>query len=403
MNEETILKQVDERKQQIKDTLCELIAIPTTNPPGQYYWQCIQYLSKMLQAWGIEHRTIPVPNKDNNRFSIIGSYGIGNQGLHFHGHYDVVPGNSPEQFHPYIENDCLYGRGSADMKSGIVAMLFAIRIIKEMGINPGGKLTFSLVPDEETGGSLGIEYLFKSGYLPLPSTSLLGMLMPEPSSGLVWNASKGALSCRIRIKGKFAHVALAHDGENAFEHMVTLANDFLELKKKIDSRKTNSPVDPPGTNRSVMLIGGETGSGFNFNTVPENAFFTIDRRFNPEEKLDEVKQEIFQILDEHRKNGINIETDVFQEAESSISGTNTTAAEALKQSFTAVTGKEPVFILCPGVCETRYFSMLGVPSYGYGPGLLEHAHSSNEFVALDSVFDCTKIYALTALKLLTPR
>ena len=403
MIEETILKQVDARKQQIKDTLCDLIAIPTANPPGQSYKQCIEYLSKMLQTWQIEHRTIPVSNKDNNRFSIIGSYGNGNLGLHFHGHYDVVPADSPDQFHPHVENGCVYGRGSADMKSGIVAMLFAIRIIKDMGIKLGGKLTFSLVPDEETGGRLGIEYLFKSGYLPPPSTSLLGMLMPEPTSGLVWNASKGALTCRIRIKGKFAHVGLAHEGENAFEHMVTLVNDFLKLKKEIDTRKTTLPVDPPGTNRSVMLIGGETGSGFNFNTVPENAFFTIDRRFNPEEKLEDVKQEIFQILDEHRKKGIKIETDVIQEAESSISGTNTMAAEKLKQSFRAVTGKDPVFILCPGVCETRYFSKLGVPAYGYGPGLLEHAHSSQEFVDLNSVFDCTKIYALTALKLLTPR
>ncbi len=400
--EETILKQVDERKQQIKDTLGELIAIPTANPPGQSYRQCIQYLSKMLQAWEIEHRIIPVPYKDNDRFSIIGSDGNGNKGLHFHGHYDVVPADSPDQFQPHIKNDCVYGRGSADMKSGIVAMLFAILIIKEMGIKTGGKITFSIVPDEETGGKLGIEYLFKSGYLPLPSTSLLGMLMPEPTSGLVWNASKGALTCRIRIKGKFAHVGLAHEGENAFEHMVTLANDFLKLKKKIDTRKTNLPVEPREANRSVMLIGGETGSGFNFNTVPENAFFTIDRRFNPEEKLEEVKQEINQILDEHRKKGIKLETDIIQEADSSISGTKTLAAEALQQSFRYVTGKEPKFILCPGVCETRYFSKQGVPAYAYGPGLLEQAHSPKEFVALNSVFDCTKIYALTALKLLSP-
>lgn len=401
--EETILKQVNERKQQIKDTLCELIGIPTANPPGQFYSQCIQYLSKLLQAWEIEHRIISVPYKDNDRFSIIGNYGNGNKGLHLHGHYDVVPADTPDQFQPHIKNDRVYGRGSADMKSGIVAMLFAIRIIKEMGIKPGGKLTFSIVPDEETGGKLGIEYLFKSGYLPPPSTSLLGMLMPEPTSRLIWNASKGALTCRIRIKGKFAHVGLAHEGENAFEHMVILANDFLKLKKKIDTRETNLPVEPPEANRSVMLIGGETGSGFNFNTVPENAFFTIDRRFNPEEKLEEVKQEINQILDEHQKKGIKLETDVIQEADSSMSGTKTKVAEALKQSFRYVTGKEPKFILCPGVCETRFFSKQGIPAYAYGPGLLEHAHSPNEFVALNSVFDCTKIYALTALKLLSPR
>ncbi|NIM10784.1 MAG: ArgE/DapE family deacylase [Candidatus Aminicenantes bacterium] len=401
MLEETILKQVDDQKRQIVNTLCELIAIPTANPPGRSYRQCIQYLSTMLQAWEIEHRTITVPYKDNDRFSIIGSYGKGNKGLHFHGHYDVVPADSPDQFQPEVKNDSVYGRGSADMKSGLAAILFAIHIIKEMGIKPEGKLTFSIVPDEETGGKLGTEHLFKSGYLPLPSTSLLGMVMPEPTSGKIWNASKGALTCRIRIKGKFAHVGLAHQGENAFEYMVTLANDFLKLKKKIDTRKTRLPIEPREANRSIMLIGGETGSGANFNTVPENAFFTIDRRFNPEEKLEEVKQEINQILDEHREKGIKLETDVIQEADSSMSGTKTRVAEALQQSIAYVTGKEPGFILCPGVCETRFFTREGVPAYAYGPGLLEHAHSPKEFVALNSVLDCTKIYALTALKLLT--
>jgi succinyl-diaminopimelate desuccinylase len=403
MIEETILKQVDKQKQQLVNTLCELIAIPTANPPGQSYRQCIQYLEKILQTWEIEHHIITVPDKENDRFSIIGSYGKGDKGLHFHGHYDVVPADSPDQFKPNIKNNKVYGRGSADMKSGLTAMLFAIRIIKEMGIKLNGKLTFSIVPDEETGGKLGVEHLFKSGYLPPPSTSLLGMLMPEPTSGNIWNASKGALTCRIRIKGKFAHVGLAHEGENAFEHMVILANDFMELKKKIDKRKTRLPIEPREANQSIMLIGGKTGSGHNFNTVPENAFFTIDRRFNPEEKLENVKQEINQILDEHREKGIKLENNIIQEADSSMSGKNTRMAEALQQSIAYVTGKKPGFLLCPGVLETRLFSRQGVPAYGYGPGLLEHAHSPKEYVALNSVLDCTKIYALTAIRLLASK
>jgi acetylornithine deacetylase/succinyl-diaminopimelate desuccinylase-like protein len=82
--------------------------------------------------------------------------------LHFHGHYDVVPEFSPDQFVPRLKGDRLYGRGSSDMKGGLVAMLFTLRAIKECGLELNGKLTFSIVADEETGGRLGTQYLFDS-------------------------------------------------------------------------------------------------------------------------------------------------------------------------------------------------------------------------------------------------
>src|SRR5258708_14847909 len=73
----------------------------------------------------------------------------------FHGHYDVVPAMSAEQFVPRIEGDTVFGRGSSDMKSGLVAMLFAAKALRTAGVALRGRLDLLFVPDEETGGAFG--------------------------------------------------------------------------------------------------------------------------------------------------------------------------------------------------------------------------------------------------------
>ena len=113
------------------------------------------------------------------------------------------------------------------MKGGVVTMLFVLRLLLEFGARWTGKVTFTLVPDEETGGQLGTGYLFDSGLIPPVS---LGMLMPEPTSGVVWNASRGAISLRVTVRGLPAHVGLQHEGVNAFEQMLLVANALRELK-----------------------------------------------------------------------------------------------------------------------------------------------------------------------------
>ena len=383
---------------QIIKTLSDIVSIPTSNPPGQSYKECVEYLSRLLSEWKIEHKTVRVPCGDYPRFSILGSLGKGREGLHFHGHYDVVPGFSSQQFRPRLKRDSLFGRGSSDMKGGLVAMLFALRIVKEMSLDLARPLSFSLVPDEETGGYLGTRYLIERRFLP---QALMGMFMPEPTSGNIWNANKGALTLRITIKGRSAHVGLAQEGINAFERMIQTATSLLKLKKDIEKRKTSLPVSPPRAKQSVLLIGGESGSGISFNLVPDRAFFTIDRRFNPEENLDQVKKELMEVINKEKSRGIEIEVETLQQGESSLASTQDKVGLALKQSIREVTGKVPRFELCPGLCEIRFFNNREIPAYAYGPGRLEVSHGPQEYVKISDVLNCAMIYALTAVRLLT--
>jgi succinyl-diaminopimelate desuccinylase len=93
------------------------------------------------------------------------------------------------------------------MKGGIVAMLYAIRALKEIAVDLKGRIGLTLVPNEETGGMDGAAWPAQQGLLGRDG---IGMLLAEPTSGVVWNANRGALSLRVRVFGKPAHVGLQH-------------------------------------------------------------------------------------------------------------------------------------------------------------------------------------------------
>lgn len=381
----------------ITSTLADLVAIPTVNPPGLGYQACIDFFSQLLRGWGIDHRVVTVSEGEYPRVSIIGHYGPADPALHFHGHYDVVSAQSPDQFAPRILEGRLYGRGTADMKGGIVVMLFALRALQACGIEMKRGVSFTLVPDEETGGRLGVRHLHGEGLLPQPA---LGVLMPEPSGGAIWYACRGVLTLRVVVKGKPAHGALTHQGLNAFEGMVGVMNSLLDLKRRVVARQTTFPVTPAEASHSVMLLGGASASGTDSNMVPETAWFSIERRLNPEETLTEARAELERVFDAHRAKGFEIDVEVFQEGESSISAVKTPLGSALAGAVRRRTQAPARFELCPGVLETRFFSGPDAPGYGYGPGLLEFSHGPNEHVALDALLDCTWIYAVAAAQVI---
>jgi acetylornithine deacetylase/succinyl-diaminopimelate desuccinylase family protein len=384
------------------DLTRQLIAIPTSNPPGEKYQACMQLMAQILQQMSIPFQIISIPERDTEtssypRYALIARYGEGEKTLHFHGHYDVVPAYSPEQFQPYISKGSLFGRGASDMKSGLAAMIFALHALKEGNIPLHGNICLSIVPDEETGGRLGTQYLFAQGYL---TSGGMGMLTPEPTSGVIWHANRGAFSLRITIKGKAAHVGLQYKGINAFEGMLTVANALLALKREVVQRKTRYRVQPAAAASSILLLGGQCAGGVNFNVVPDSCSFTLDRRINPEEDLETEKEAIWAILERCRQQGIEIETEVLQEGESSYNPAEGSIANALVRSVEEVYKATPPFELCPGLLEIRFFTKHGTPSYAFSHGILSVSHGPNEFIRVEDIKRCAMVYALTAQRVL---
>ena len=275
--------------------------------------------------------------------------------------------------------------------------LAAILALKDCGGELGGRIALALVPNEETGGEGGSAWLVAQGRLGHDG---IGMLLAEPTSGVVWNANRGAVSLRVRVAGKSAHVGLQHRGENAFERMVRVVERLQDLKQEVEQRTTKFNIGAEQARQSILMLGGQSGGGANFNVVPEECWFTIDRRINPEENFDEEKARLIGMLESCRREGIPLEWEVLQEGRSSACREEEPLGAALTRSVRAITGEAPRFEMCPGLLEIRFYGARGVPAYAYGPGLLSVAHGPNEYVDLRKMIDCAAIYALTALEML---
>ena len=372
----------------------DLVAIPTENPPGAAYDECVQRICAELDALAIDHEVVETGDAETSRRAILAEAGSVGPLLYLHGHYDVVPAFSPEQFEPRLADGRLIGRGSSDMKGGLASIVHAARAAAESGARVG----LVIVPDEETGGLLGAERLATRGRLDLGAA---GAIVAEPTWGTIWHACRGALTLRVTVGGKAAHVGLHYEGENAFAAAVDVALSLRGLERALRERLsalTFSSPDPRAR-ESIMLVGGLAAGGTNFNIVPDEFSFTVDRRPNADESYDDARRELLAILESARADGVDLSWEVLQDARSAVTPPESAFVQAVAGAAAAVTGSAPSVTCCPGVLETRVYSRLGIPAVAFGPGLIDRMHSPDEDVPVANLFDAVRIYTSVAAAL----
>jgi acetylornithine deacetylase/succinyl-diaminopimelate desuccinylase family protein len=384
-------------RQQMLALTRQLVGVPSENPPGSCYRECVELLSRHLADLGFE----PQIAGD----CLLCFFGEGKRTLYFSGHYDVVPAQNQGQFEPVIKGGNLFGRGSSDMKSGLAAMIYAAKTVRDSGVEMDGRIGLVFVPDEETAGPRGSRFLDEQGVLGRDG---IGMLTPEPSGGVVWNANRGAITLKITVRGKAAHVGRQFEGVNAFEGMMAIAQELAGLKNEVENRVTRFSIRPEHARRSILMMGGQSGGGTNFNVVPDGCWFTIDRRINPEEDFNTEKERIMSLIDRQcnpgsQRDSWSADVGILQEGKPAGVAENALLGVALRESIERVTGVTPQFEMCPGLLEIRFYAERGIPAYAYGPGLLTVSHGPNEFVPIDNIVDCAAIYAMTAAAMLRTR
>jgi acetylornithine deacetylase/succinyl-diaminopimelate desuccinylase-like protein len=362
----------------------ELVAIDTENPPGRALGRCGRALRAALERLGLAPELIEVaPLRKLEEPCIVRcSVGDGPRTVYFHGHFDVVPAQDPEQFRPRRAGGRISGRGTADMKGGLVSMLYGALAARELGLLGGRRIVLHLVCDEETGSVAGSGHLRDAGLI---DPGAVAMLTAEPTGGVIWHACRGAITLRVTIAGREAHVGYAHEGINAFEHMVRIAEPLTALAHELLARD------------SMLVVGGQAGSGAGFNAVPGSAWFSIDRRFNPEEDLAEELARLTGMIDGAAASiGAGVDVEVLQEQPSAATERTHPAARALAECAAAVEGAAPSLELCPGVLDTRWYSQLGIPAFGYGGGRLDVSHGPAEYIDEAAMRRCASVYALFA-------
>ena len=379
------------RADEMAELLEELVATDTENPPGRRLGECGVILRDAMDRLGLSPEILELaPGGELEDPCIVrgtAGGGAGAQTVYFHGHFDVVPAQRRDQFRPQRRDGRIIGRGSADMKGGLVSMIYGAAAARELGLLGHGRIVLHLVCDEETGSAVGSGHLREAGLI---DSGALAMLTAEPTGGAVWHASRGAITMRVTVRGREAHVGQAHLGVNAFEHMIRVAEPLTELADDLLARG------------SMLVVGGSAGAGANFNVVPGSAWFSLDRRFNPEEDLDE---EIARLSDTITEAATHVQAevaiDVLQCQPSGSTDEAHPAAVALARCIAGVEGADPRFEVCPGSLDTRWYAQLGIPAFAYGAGRLDVSHGPREFIDEAAMGRCAAVYARCAGELLS--
>jgi acetylornithine deacetylase/succinyl-diaminopimelate desuccinylase-like protein len=391
---------IEDRADEMAELLIRLVAVETENPPGRNLTAGAEVLRAAMDDLGLSPEVIdvgPAETLDAPRI-VRGGVGSGAGLVYFHGHFDVVPAQDPSQFAARRADGRIVGRGTADMKGGIVSLLYGAAAAREFRLIDGGRIVVHLVCDEETGSSVGSGYLREHGLI---DPAARAMLTAEQSGETIWPAARGALSLRVDVHGRAAHVGQAFKGVNSFLHMLEVAAPLGEYARELSERRTRYPVGDGEAPGSMVVVGGLSGGGSNFNVVPARSYFTLDARFNPEEDIDAELARITAIVNTAAKQAdADVSIEVSQLAPPADTPMDGPAAMLLGQCVAEVTGRPARYELCAGCLDTRWYAQLGIPAFGLGPGTFDVSHGPAEYVEEAALHRVAAIYALFAGQLL---
>ena len=386
-----ILEKIDENL--LVRLVQELVRIPSLNPPGNER-ACAEYIFNTLKQWGVKTEMVfdPFPQRPQ----VIGIIDGKDAGLtlFFNGHMDVVPEGLRTQwkYDPYggsVESGRLYGRGSSDMKGGLGAMMMLAKLIQEAGL-PRGRCVFLFAMGEETG-----EPGTKDLLLRMSHQEGFGIVL-EPTALRVATAEKGLAWFRISLEGRPAHAGVAEQGINAIEKAIKCGERLVEYNRRLLNHVHPLLGSPKCT---MTMIHGGTKE----NIVPESCSLIIDRRFNPEETLENIEGELKAIFDKLASEDSNFKYRLerkrfFEAAEIPV---DSPIANILRKHALQISGvsQEPCGTLFSS--DVRNFIMdAGIPAVTFGPGETQQAHSYNESIEIQQMVDCVKVLLLTVRELL---
>ena len=317
--------------------------------------------------------------------------------VHLNGHYDVVPvGNdwTRDPFGGELDDGWIYGRGAADMKSGLAAQVIAVEALRRT--EWAGTIVQSAVPDEETVGvrNAGMGWLVEQG---LVKADALIITEPFGPHG-VGIGHKGAIWGEITLHGKQAHGSSPRLGVNAVEAMARyLAAIDRDLRPKLDARTTSYGVTPdePRATLSFDTIRGGAAT----NIVPDRCTVTFNRRLVPGEDLDEARRELLAPLEGQHydyRETYSTAPVLVSEHEPVVQA----AIRAVKQL-----GLTPELLISAGSDDQRFVvNGAGITnSLVYGPGTTGLSHVSDERISVEDLVLGTKGLALILADLLEAR
>ncbi len=403
----TLLRFVDERKDELVGFARTLVATPSPNPPGDERAVAGLVVDKLRELGVTRIETVGASKKRPNVIARLGP-AVG-PALILCGHLDTKPAGDLSQWRldPYeasIEGGELHGLGSGDMKGAVAAMVFAAGALQAVGDLPG-RLILVLTADEEAGSRFGAQWLAVNGHLEADA-ALLG----EPC-GIMreWEAidvvSRGAALFKVRVRGTQMHSSIS-DRLPSVNATVKMARLVDRMDRELKERLRYPPSSVPGLTPTVN-VGVTAQAGVYYGVYPGHAEFACDIRTVPGMSREVLEEDLQRFLRTAAEDDPDLDAEL--DVEVWVPATEIDDAHplvtALREASAAVLGAECPLGVFPGATDAAHLQLTaGIPTVAaFGPGFLQRAHTPNESASVDGIVQAAKIYALAARRYLDPR
>ncbi|MFT6268999.1 MAG: succinyl-diaminopimelate desuccinylase [Alphaproteobacteria bacterium] len=352
---------------------------------------CQEYLKEQLAALGFKNETMVFADTTN----LWSRRGNTAPVFCFAGHTDVVPTGPIDKwkfdpFTPTQENGFLYGRGSADMKASIAAILVATQRFVKDHPDHKGSIAFLITSDEEGPFINGTTKVIDT--LEARQEKIDYCIVGEPSStkvtgDVIKNGRRGSLTANLTIKGLQGHVAYPHLVDNPIHALGPIISEL------VNTQWDQGNAFFPATSMQISNITGGTGAT---NVVPGSVNMIFNFRYSTELTFSDLQERVYSILDSHTLNydvqwtfnGLPFLTEPG------------VLVNACIKSIQEVCGIETELSTAGGTSDGRFIAPTGAQIVELGPEN-NTIHQINECVNIDNVRQLEKVYYQTMINLLT--
>ncbi|WGE80823.1 succinyl-diaminopimelate desuccinylase [Actinobacillus equuli subsp. haemolyticus] len=357
----------------------DLIRRPSISPADQ---GCQQVIADRLQQLGFTLEWLPF----GDTLNLWAKHGSTHPVIAFAGHTDVVPVGDEVQwtyppFEARIVDNMLYGRGAADMKGSLSALVVAAEEFVKANPNHAGTIALLITSDEEAAAKDGTVKVVET--LMARGEPIHYCVVGEPSSGkvlgdVIKNGRRGSITGDLYIEGVQGHVAYPHLAENPVH---TSLNFLTELTTY---QWDNGNEFFPPTSLQIANIKAGTGSN---NVIPGELYVQFNLRYCTEVTDDMIKNKVAEMLAKHQlKHRIswNLSGKPF------LAG-NGELVKAAVQAVENVTKIESRLDTSGGTSDGRFIALMGAEVVEFGP-LNATIHKVNECVNVDDLGKCGEVY-----------